>query len=57
MGMFLLAWRRKRCGMGYGLFGSTYGWGGSMVMTEPDARMAVSYVTARGLAVSQISVS
>jgi CubicO group peptidase (beta-lactamase class C family) len=37
-----------RYGMGYGLFGSTYGWGGwggSMVMIEPDARMAVSYVT------------
>jgi CubicO group peptidase (beta-lactamase class C family) len=37
-----------RYGMGYGLFGTTYGWGGwggSMVMIEPDARMAVSYVT------------
>lgn len=37
-----------RYGMGYGLFGSTYGWGGwggSMVMIEPDARMAVSFVT------------
>jgi len=36
-----------RWGLGYGLFGSTYGWGGwggSMVMIEPDARMAVSYV-------------
>ncbi len=35
-------------GLGFGLFGSTYGWGGwggSMVMIEPDARMAVSYVT------------
>jgi len=32
-------------GMGYGLFGSTYGWGGSMVMIETDARLAVSYVT------------
>jgi CubicO group peptidase (beta-lactamase class C family) len=34
--------------MGYGLFGTTYGWGGwggSMVMIEPDNRMAVSYVT------------
>jgi CubicO group peptidase (beta-lactamase class C family) len=37
-----------RYGMGYGLFGTTYGWGGwggSMVMIEPDTRMAVSYVT------------
>jgi CubicO group peptidase (beta-lactamase class C family) len=37
-----------RYGMGYGLFGSTYGWGGwggSMVMIEPGARMAVSYTT------------
>lgn len=37
-----------RWGLGYGLFGSTYGWGGwggSMVMIEPDARMVVSYVT------------
>jgi CubicO group peptidase (beta-lactamase class C family) len=37
-----------RYGMGYGLFGTTYGWGGwggSMVMIEPDARMAVAYVT------------
>jgi CubicO group peptidase (beta-lactamase class C family) len=37
-----------RYGLGYGLFGSTYGWGGwggSMVMIEPDARMAVAYVT------------
>jgi CubicO group peptidase (beta-lactamase class C family) len=37
-----------RWGLGYGLFGSTYGWGGwggSIVMIEPDARMAVSYVT------------
>ncbi|WP_327426964.1 serine hydrolase domain-containing protein [Streptomyces sp. NBC_01236] len=36
-----------RWGLGYGLFGGTYGWGGwggSMVMIEPDARMAVSYV-------------
>lgn len=39
--------RSIRYGMGYGLFGSTYGWGGwggSMVMIEPDARMAVAYV-------------
>jgi CubicO group peptidase (beta-lactamase class C family) len=37
-----------RWGLGYGLFGSTYGWGGwggSIVMIEPDARMAVAYVT------------
>jgi CubicO group peptidase (beta-lactamase class C family) len=37
-----------RYGLGYGLFGSTYGWGGwggSMVMIEPDTCMAVSYVT------------
>jgi CubicO group peptidase (beta-lactamase class C family) len=37
-----------RWGMGYGLFGSTFGWGGwggSLVMVEPDARMAVAYVT------------
>ncbi|MEV0440882.1 serine hydrolase domain-containing protein [Streptomyces spectabilis] len=37
-----------RYGMGYGLFGTTYGWGGwggSLVMVEPDARMAVAYVT------------
>ena len=34
-----------RYGMGYGLFGSTYGWGDSMVMIKPDARMAVAYVT------------
>ncbi|MFF3276714.1 serine hydrolase domain-containing protein [Streptomyces chrestomyceticus] len=37
-----------RYGLGYGLFGSTYGWGGwggSMVMIEPDARIVVAYVT------------
>lgn len=35
-------------GLGYGLFGTTYGWGGwggSLVMIDPDARMAVAYVT------------
>jgi CubicO group peptidase (beta-lactamase class C family) len=35
-------------GLGYGLFGSAYGWGGwggSIVMVEPDGRMAVAYVT------------
>ncbi|MFD5079876.1 serine hydrolase domain-containing protein [Streptomyces sp. NPDC058371] len=42
-----------RWGMGYGLFGNTYGWGGwggSIVMIEPDARLAVSYVTNQILA-------
>jgi CubicO group peptidase (beta-lactamase class C family) len=37
-----------RWGLGYGLFGSAYGWGGwggSIVMVEPDDRMAVAYVT------------
>nr|WSY52207.1 beta-lactamase family protein [Streptomyces sp. NBC_00886] len=37
-----------RWGLGYGLFGSTYGWGGwggSLVMVEPESRMAVAYVT------------
>ena len=37
-----------RWGLGYGLFGSTYGWGGwggSIVMIEPDDRTAVAYVT------------
>jgi CubicO group peptidase (beta-lactamase class C family) len=37
-----------RWGLGYGLFGSAYGWGGwggSIVMIEPDDRMAVAYVT------------
>ncbi|MEV0636771.1 serine hydrolase domain-containing protein [Streptomyces sp. NPDC050619] len=40
--------REMRYGMGYGLFGNTYGWGGwggSLVMIEPEARMAVAYVT------------
>ncbi|WP_307165110.1 serine hydrolase domain-containing protein [Streptomyces rishiriensis] len=35
-------------GLGYGRFGGTYGWGGwggSMVMIEPEARMVVAYVT------------
>jgi CubicO group peptidase (beta-lactamase class C family) len=55
-----LAWReqfrgedrvlgRRACyGLGYGLLGRTYGgggWGGSLVMVEPDARLAVAYVT------------
>ncbi|MEV0175151.1 serine hydrolase domain-containing protein [Streptomyces sp. NPDC050803] len=37
-----------RYGLGYGLFGSSYGWGGwggSLVMVEPDTRTAVAYVT------------
>ncbi|MFK8843778.1 serine hydrolase domain-containing protein [Streptomyces sp. Ac-502] len=37
-----------RYGLGYGLFGNTYGWGGwggSMVVIDPDARMVVAYVT------------
>jgi CubicO group peptidase (beta-lactamase class C family) len=37
-----------RWGLGYGLFGSSLGWGGwggSIVMIEPGERMAVAYVT------------
>jgi CubicO group peptidase (beta-lactamase class C family) len=37
-----------RYGLGYGLFGSSLGWGGwggSIVMIDPDGRMAVAYVT------------
>ena len=37
-----------RYGLGYGLFGNSFGWGGwggSLVMIDPDARMAVAYVT------------
>jgi CubicO group peptidase (beta-lactamase class C family) len=37
-----------RYGLGYGLFGTTQGWGGwggSVVMVEPDNRMAMAYVT------------
>ncbi|MEU6255626.1 serine hydrolase domain-containing protein [Streptomyces sp. NPDC047043] len=37
-----------RWGLGYGLFGSSYGWGGwggSLVMIEPAARLVVAYVT------------
>jgi len=40
--------RPVRWGLGYGLFGSTYGWGGwggSIVMIEPGDRMAAAYVT------------
>jgi CubicO group peptidase (beta-lactamase class C family) len=39
--------RPVRWGLGYGLFGSTYGWGGwggAIVMIEPAARMVVAYV-------------
>ena len=37
-----------RYGLGYGLFGNTFGWGGwggSLVVIDPDDRMAVAYVT------------
>jgi CubicO group peptidase (beta-lactamase class C family) len=37
-----------RWGLGYGLFGSSLGWGGwggSLVMIDPGGRMAVAYVT------------
>ncbi|MFE1753898.1 serine hydrolase domain-containing protein [Streptomyces anandii] len=37
-----------RWGLGYGLFGTTYGWGGwggSLLVIDPDSRMAVAYVT------------
>jgi CubicO group peptidase (beta-lactamase class C family) len=37
-----------RWGLGYGLFGSSLGWGGwggSLVMVDPDGRMVVAYVT------------
>ena len=36
-----------RYGLGYGLFDRSVGWGGwggSLVMVDPDARMAVAYV-------------
>ncbi|MEU6355224.1 serine hydrolase domain-containing protein [Streptomyces sp. NPDC047072] len=39
-----------RWGLGYGLFGTTYGWGGwggSLAMIDPDARMVVAYVTSQ----------
>jgi len=42
--------RPTRWGLGYGLFGAAYGWGGwggSIVMIEPDARMVVAYVTSQ----------
>ena len=37
-----------RYGLGYGLFGSSLGWGGwggSLVVLDPDSRMTVAYVT------------
>jgi CubicO group peptidase (beta-lactamase class C family) len=39
--------RTMRWGLGYGLFGRAYGWGGwggALVMVEPDERLAVAYV-------------
>jgi CubicO group peptidase (beta-lactamase class C family) len=47
-GMDRILGMQVRYGLGYGLFGGTYGWGGwggSIVMVEPDDRMAVAYVT------------
>ncbi|WP_053847774.1 serine hydrolase [Streptomyces sp. NRRL B-24085] len=38
----------QRYGLGYGLFGTSFGWGGwggSLVMIDPDARMVVAYTT------------
>jgi CubicO group peptidase (beta-lactamase class C family) len=40
--------RTFRWGLGYGVFGRACGWGGwggAIVMVEPDARMVVAYVT------------
>ena len=40
--------RTMRWGLGYGLFGRALGWGGwggAIVMIEPDPRMVVAYVT------------
>jgi CubicO group peptidase (beta-lactamase class C family) len=37
-----------RYGLGYGLFGNSFGWGGwggSLVMIDPEGRMVVAYVT------------
>lgn len=39
-----------RWGLGYALFGSSFGWGGwggAIVMTDPAARMTVAYVTSQ----------
>ena len=49
-GMDRLLGRPVRWGLGYGLFGGAYGWGGwggAIVMIEPDARMVVAYVPNR----------
>lgn len=38
----------SRYGLGYGLFGSSLGWGGwggALVWVDPDERMAIAYVT------------
>ncbi|MER6249521.1 serine hydrolase domain-containing protein [Streptomyces griseorubiginosus] len=38
----------QRYGLGYGLFGTGFGWGGwggSLVMIDPEARMVVAYAT------------
>jgi CubicO group peptidase (beta-lactamase class C family) len=40
--------RSMRWGLGYGLFGSSFGWGGwggSIVLIDPENRMVVAYVT------------
>jgi CubicO group peptidase (beta-lactamase class C family) len=40
--------RAVRYGLGYGLFGSSLGWGGwggSLVVVDPGERMSVAYVT------------
>ena len=37
-----------RYGLGFGLFGTSFGWGGwggSLVMNDPEGRMTVAYVT------------
>jgi CubicO group peptidase (beta-lactamase class C family) len=42
--------RSMRWGLGYGLFGGTFGWGGwggAIVLIEPDARRVVAYVTSQ----------
>jgi CubicO group peptidase (beta-lactamase class C family) len=47
-GMDRVLGRPMRWGLGYGLFGRALGWGGwggAIVMAEPDRRMAVAYVT------------
>ncbi|MDL4819321.1 serine hydrolase domain-containing protein [Actinomadura opuntiae] len=47
-GMDRLLGMQVRYGLGYGLFGSSFGWGGwggSIIMVDPGERMAVAYVT------------